>query len=437
MLMEPLSQQCIDVLKDNDHGNHTAPSGSVYPHQWLWDSCFAAIGWARIDVKRAQQEILSLFKGQWDNGMIPHMIFDSATKYKGARQAWRSWVSSHSPNNVATSGITQPPVVAEAVWRIGQQLNKSERQHFYKKCLPHLIKYHQWLYAERNPHKSGLVLQIHPYETGMDNTPPWSLQLLEHSQPWWVFVIRKLHLNGLITLIRHDRSAPSRQRIENIDAMVHWSIVRRLVRKHYDIDKILHRSFFIIEDVAFNSIFVRNNTVLCDIANAARVKLPLELLDNMRSSELALEELWDESFNVYFSRDFVTNKLLKEPTIASLMPLYAGTISPERAQKVVRILSNERAFWLPHPLPSVPRNSRYFDNQRYWQGPTWINTNWLIIDGLKRMGFQEEATALKSHTIEMMRQSGIWEYYEPLTGEGLGIPNFSWSAALALDLLEE
>ncbi|MEI6237863.1 MAG: hypothetical protein WCP03_04675, partial [Candidatus Saccharibacteria bacterium] len=74
---------------------------------------------------------------------------------------------------------------------------------------------------------------------------------------------------------------------------------------------------------------------------------------------------------------------------------------------------------------------------RHRQGPTWINTNWLIIDGLWRMGYEKEAASLKSNTIEMMRQNEIWEYYNPLTGEGLGIKNFSWSAALALDLLEQ
>lgn len=435
--MKALSAQCKDVLKTNDHGTHTVPAEHVYPHQWLWDSCFAAIGWAQIDVNRAQQEIFSLFKGQWSNGMLPHMIFNPAVKYRRDRNSWKSWVSSDSPNNVVTSGVTQPPLVAEAVWRIGQQLKKPERQHFFKKCLPHLIDYHQWLYTERDPHKSGLTLQIHPYETGMDNTPPWMQQLHEHSQPWYIAAVTKLRLNGLVNSVRRDHLVPSNQRIQNIDALVCWSIVRRLARKHYDIDKILHRSFFIIEDVFFNSIFVRNNTILRDIAATARFKLPSELIDNMQNSEAALENLWDESFNVYFSRDFVTNKLLKEPTIASLAPLYAGTISQERAQKLVQILTNERTFWLNHPLPSVPRNTRYFDQERYWQGPTWINTNWLIIDGLKRYGFQKEANALKSHTLEMMRENGIWEYYNPNTGTGLGIPDFSWSAALALDLLEE
>lgn len=86
-------------------------------------------------------------------------------------------------------------------------------------------------------------------------------------------------------------------------------------------------------------------------------------------------------------------------------------------------------------MPSVPRNVRTFDQYRYWQGPTWVNTNWLIIDGLQRMGFTKEAEQLKSKTISMIDERGIWEYYNPLDGHGLGDPDFSWTAALAIDLL--
>jgi neutral trehalase len=351
---------------------------------------------------------------------------------------WRSWVSPLSPDHVATSGITQPPVVAEAVSRVGIQLKKPERITFYKKVLPKLIKYHEWLYNERDPHKEGLVFQIHPYETGMDNTPPWMIQMHEHSRPWWVSAIVKLHLNGLVNSIRRDtHSIHSDQRILNVDAMVNWDIMRRLRRKNYNLEKILHRSFFVIEDIAFNSILIRNNNILKDIAAEVRIKLPVELLENFDTAELALENLWDDSFNVYFSRDFITNHLLKEPTIACLIPLYAGTIKKERADKLVQILMNDHAFWLKFPVPSVPRNMRYFSKIRYWQGPTWINMNWMLIDGLERMGYDNESMALKSHTLEAMREKGVWEYYDPTTGNGLGSPSFTWSAALALDLLED
>jgi hypothetical protein len=36
----------------------------------------------------------------------------------------------------------------------------------------------------------------------------------------------------------------------------------------------------------------------------------------------------------------------------------------------------------------------------------------------------------------MVEEVGVWEYYNPLTGEGLGSPAFSWTAALTLDLLK-
>ncbi len=430
-----IEELCEAVLRGNDHGKHTVPSPSVYAHQWLWDSAFAAIGWAHIDTKRAEQEISSLLKGQWHNGMLPHMIFNMSPFFAGDRNIWRSNLSRKSPEHVATSGVTQPPVVAEAVVRIGMKLTKPERVIFYKKVLPKLIAYHEWLYNERDPHGEGLVLQIHPYETGLDNTPPWMNQLHEHSKPWWITAVDKLPLNWFVNIIRRDtRSLPPEQRMTNVDALVSWDIIRRLRRKHYDIERIMHRSIFMIEDVSFNSIFIRNNTLLQEIANEARIRLPKELLEKMNQSKEALENLWDESYGLYFCRDFASHNLLHDPTVAGLLPLYAGTIKPERAKRLVQVLTNNHAFDLKHPVPSVPRNVRGFNPERYWQGPTWINMNWLIIDGLRRNGFEIEADFLTKKTLELVEKSGVWEYYNPLNGKGLGSSNFTWTAALALDL---
>jgi neutral trehalase len=433
-----LPELCEAVLRENDHGKHTVPSPSVYAHQWLWDSAFSAIGWAHLDTKRAEQEIYSLLKGQWHNGMVPHMIFDMSPQFAGDRNMWRSVVSRKSPENIATSGITQPPVIAEAVWRIGQKQKKAERIIFYKKVLPKLVKYHEWLYNERDPHQEGLVLQIHPYETGLDNTPPWMNQLHEHSKPWWITAVDKvLPLNWAVNIIRRDtRNLPPEQRMANVDALLSWDILRRLRRKHYDIDRILHRSIFIIEDVSFNAMFIRNNSLLKEIASEARIKLPKSLLDRMAQSETALEDMWDEQYGLYFSRDFSSHKLLREPTIASILPLYAGTISPEKAKRLVQVLLNPYAFGLKYPVPSVPKNVRGFNSKRYWQGPVWVNMNWLLIDGLKRYGYEKEASHLKEKTLQLLEQNGVWEYYNPLTGEGLGSADFSWTAALAFDLLK-
>lgn len=436
--MNTLAVTCEDVLKANDRGTHTVPSPGLYPHQWLWDSCFAAVGWSHIDPDRARQELLSLVHGQWHNGMIPHMIFSMEPKYARDRNVWRSWVSPNSPNEVSTSGITQPPVLAEAVQRVGTSLSPKDRTIFYNKMFPVIVKYHTWLYEERDPHGEGLVLQIHPYETGLDNSPPWENQLREHSRPAWIAFIENMHLDKFFNSIRRDtRDIPPEQRMRNIDALMAWDAILRLRRKRYDIDLILHRGLFAIDDVGFNSILIRNNIILREIGKEIFKKVPKKLDECIKKSEAALEELWDDSFGVYFSRDFVTNKLIREPTISSLLPLYAGTIDKKRADMLVKILTTESAYWLTHPVASVPKNTRNFNENRYWQGPTWMNTNWLLIDGLQRMGYENEARALISHSLEMVKNNGVWEYYNPKTGQGLGSSDFTWTAALALDLISD
>jgi glycogen debranching enzyme len=433
-----LEEAAANVLHGNDRGNYTVPAENLYPHQWLWDSCFIAIGLRWLDKDRAKTELTSLLRGQWSSGMVPNMIFNSDPHYRRDRAVWRSWVSPYSPDGVATSGITQPPMLAEAVWQVGQRLNAAERRTWYKQMLPSLVAYHQWLYADRDPHQEGLVLQVHPWETGLDNTPPWIAELHEHLMPAWIRAIKKTHMDKVINLFRRDlHYVPPGQRFTTIEVVALFDAQRRLRRKAYDTSRILRHGLFAIEDLTFNCIFIRANARLVEMAKAIRLELPGVLVESMSKSEKALETLWDEYAGAYWSRDFITHRPLKTPSIATLMPLYAGSITKERATKLVRLLENEQQFGPAYPVPSVPLSSPDFDPVRYWQGPSWLNTNWLIIDGLERYGFHDHAAALRETSLEMVQKSGFSEYFDPNTGEPLGAPGFSWTAALTIDLLHQ
>jgi neutral trehalase len=173
-----------------------------------------------------------------------------------------------------------------------------------------------------------------------------------------------------------------------------------------------------------------------EIAKTIRADIPEELLGSMQKTPKTLETLWDAYTESYYSRDFVTHRLLKEPSIATLLPLYAGTISKERAALLVKSLENEHIFGPPYPVPSVPLNSPWFNAKRYWQGPIWFNTNWLIADGLRRYGYKDHADALIEGSLELVTQSGFYEYYNPLSGDPLGANNFSWTAAITIDWLK-
>ncbi|HVX57738.1 MAG TPA: trehalase family glycosidase [Candidatus Saccharimonadales bacterium] len=432
-----LLEQATAVLKMNDRGNYTQPAHGLYPHQWLWDSCFIAVGLRHLDVERAKVEVLSLLRGQWHNGMLPNIIFRDDAQYRADRNLWRSWLNPYAPDDLTTTGITQPPMLAEAVVQVGAKMAWPERRGWYATVYPALLAYHEWLYHERDPHDEGLVLQIHPWETGLDNTPPWMDELHDHLLPLWIRIIQKLRLQYVINLFRRDtRSVPIDQRFSIIESLALLDIQRRLRRKGYDINRILNHSIFAIEDLSFNCILVRANTHLRHIAKSLREELPTELDDHMKKTEKALEQLRDPYTQQYYSRDFVTHRLLKIPTVATLLPLYAGTISKEHAGELVRLLENEHAFGPAYPVPSVAVNSQWFHSKLYWQGPTWINMNWLVIDGLRRYGFDEHADALRASTLEMVGRSGCYEYFDPLTGEPAGAANFSWTAALSIDLLK-
>ncbi len=428
---------CQKVLSDNRRGDYTIPAGKLYPHQWLWDSCFTAIGLSHYDLPAAQRELTGLLRGQWVNGMLPNMIFASGWRYTIDRFFWNSRRNSNAPRDVATSGITQPPMLTEAVVQVGNKLSAVERRAWYQQMLPALVAYHQWLYTERDPKNEGLMLQIHPYESGLDNTPPWVAELHDYHKPWWLSAAKRLPIDFVINHLRRDtKHVPANQRISNLDALLYHDILWRFRRQKYQIDKILPHDKFLIEDLTFNCIAIRANKHLQTIAAAIDQQLPDKLLVSVNRAELALEKLWDPDSQEYYSRSYNTDRLLKDSTIACLMPLYSGAISPERAKLLVAKLHDTQTYNAMYGVPSVAQNSKWFSVDKYWQGPSWINTNWLIMQGLRQYGFAREAEELISTSLSLVSAHGCYEYFSPLDGSPSGAQNFSWTAALTIDLIE-
>jgi glycogen debranching enzyme len=76
-----------------------------------------------------------------------------------------------------------------------------------------------------------------------------------------------------------------------------------------------------------------------------------------------------------------------------------------------------------------------FDPARYWRGPVWPMISWVVYLGLRRHGFDAEATELRSAQLGLARQGGFWEHYNAKTGEGQGTEHLSWTAAIVIDLL--
>ena len=86
-----LAEQAWAVLRENDEGIFVKPSQRLYPFQWNWDSAFVALGLAGVDPERGRTEVRSLLRGQWADGMVPHIVFHTQRDdYRPGPELWQS-----------------------------------------------------------------------------------------------------------------------------------------------------------------------------------------------------------------------------------------------------------------------------------------------------------------------------------------------------------
>jgi hypothetical protein len=428
---DELVRRARAVLDRNRAGAYTCPSVRLYPHQWLWDSCFTAIGIARFDPPRAADELRSLFRGQWDNGMLPHMIFADGSRDVGSRRVWRSRTRPGAPRDVATTCITQPPLVAVATERVAAALPRAERDAFVAELAPRVLAYHRWLFRERRIDDSPLVTIVHPWECGLDSTPPWMTALAGMELPWWLRAAEKLRLASLLRTLRYDtRQLPASERASDDDGLRMLALAVHLSHHDFDLARIPRDDrAVLVEDVTFNAFFAAANQSLRALVGDLGDLDPL--VDAHRS---ALELLWHPPTDEYCSRDAVSHAPMSDRSIATFLPLLT---SDAHADALVARLQDPGAYWPRHPVPSVPLEARHFQDHRYWAGPTWVNTNWAIVEALGRRGHADLAADLTGRTLALVDEHGFAEYFSPTDGSGHGAPEFSWTAALVIDLAHD
>ena len=416
------------LLLRNHTGSFTKPSLGQYPHQWNWDSAFIAIGLDHLDAEKARGEIRSLLRGQWEDGMVPHIVYsDGPSDYFPTPEFWGT---TRLPGTAAipTSGITQPPVLASAVRTIVARAEEDAAQRFVAEVYPALLRWHRWLHEVRGEGE-GLVAIVHPWESGTDNSTRFAGPL------------QRLGPVEAPAYTRKDQThvvAGERPVQDDYERFMYLIALYRGLG--WDGREVVQRAPFLVQDVLFNSILHRADEDLRWLAQ--RLGEPTGEIDEW----LALtrrsfnERFWNEKEGLYFDYDLRSERQIEESTCATFMPLYAGLASPDQAERLVREHLQDPRHYAPgegssYLLPSASKSSTLFEPRRYWRGPIWLNVNWLVVRGLERYGYREEAATVRRHSIELVGRSGFVEYYDPRDGTACGAPGFSWSAALTIDML--
>jgi hypothetical protein len=359
--------------------SYTAPSPSHYPWQWYWDSCFTAIVWRRFQRERGVAELRSLLNGMREDGFIGHTIF-----WKGHVDLRRRYFYNVASGDSRETSTIQPPLLAWA-WRILGEDPAAE---------PRIGSHHEWLRANRDLEGDGLLWIVQPDESGLDSSPKFD--------PVWG---RRAHAHpGFALLIHRNRR-------------LGWEARR---------------------------VLAAGGPVVCEVVTNVLWGLSRLAAGEPSITPALIARLWDEDRGLFLDQALPSGKRAAVSTWASLAPLALPDLPAEIGRRLIeeQLLDRER-YWTPVPPPSVSAQEPSFEPRhwkgrwarRYWRGPTWVNSAWLLWIGMVRLGYREQAASLAASVCGAVEREGMREFYEPFTGEGLGAADFGWST-LACELAE-
>jgi hypothetical protein len=380
-----LRRRCQEVLegswtvgeRDRVPYAYTRPSPGRYRWQWYWDSCFAAIAWRHFDGARSRAELETLLAAARPDGFIGHTIF------------WEHPVSEPQAlyynvihHHDAMTATIQPPALAFA-WAVAVGDPALERR---------ILAHHAAVGAERDLEGDGLLWILQPDESGLDASPQFD--------PIWHH--RAQGLPGFIELVEQNR-----------------------------------RREFRIEAVR-----AAGDPVVCEVLTNVIHGLSQLALGRPSITPALIARLYDEPSGLFLPA--------VEPAIEERIPLTWAALSPlalpdlpeEIGHRLVEYLLDADRFWTAVPPPAVSLQEPSFSLRehfeglrRYWRGPTWVNSAWLLWRGLVRLGYEEQAATLARAITETLSREGLREFYDPRDGRGMGAEAFAWSA-LALELLD-
>ncbi|MFF5180475.1 hypothetical protein ACFY2Q_20815 [Micromonospora sp. NPDC000316] len=428
-----LRQLAVTTLDANWEHDHTVPSRTLYPHQWSWDSAFIAVGLAHVRPERAWRELTSLFRAQWAHGRVPHIVFNPALRVGAYFPGPELWRSTDAPGAPAghTSGLVQPPVHALAALLAYRRAPEPVGLAALHQLYPALVAQQRYLADRRDVAGDGLVCIVHPWESGLDNSPAWDEPMA--AVPAEAAVMRAYR--------RHDTAhADAAHRPTDLDYARYLAIVAAYRDHGYDDHNLAERHPFLVECPLFNAAFGVAEHALAEIATLIGADPGPHRVRAAQITEAVVRRLYDPVTGTFQPRDVRAGRLLGARTVLGLTPLILPDLPARQVDALVVEARSARfgvAVRMDRPLPSHDRTAPDFEPLRYWRGPSWLNIGWLVRRGLLAHGHPELAAGLRRSMIGLVAGAGCHEYFHPDTGVGLGSPAFGWTAALLLDLLAD
>ncbi|MBI9035956.1 MAG: glycoside hydrolase [Bacteroidales bacterium] len=345
------------------------PSYSVWYFRgfWAWDSWKHAVAVNLFNSELAKDQIRTMFDWQDEYGMIADCVFPDSTE-----------------NNYRN---TKPPLSAWAVFSIYEKTNDLE---FLEEIYPKIMKYHYWWYIHRDHDHDGLCEYgstdgtriAAAWESGMDNAVRFdSAIMLENDHNSWSLNQESIDLNAFL-----------------------------YAEKLY---------------------LAKMSTALNKPEISKKLTLEAEeLKQNINNL------FWDQQSGFFYDIKIDSHEKIKITGPEAFVTIWTGLANKDQVNAMLQTITKSNKFNTYMPFPTLIADHPEFAPEKgYWRGPVWIDQAYFALSNLnKYYQKNDETQILKQKLFDNAKglsnsTEPIYENYNPLTGEGLNAPNFSWSAA--------
>lgn len=389
------------------HFDYIKPAHRKYPYQYLWDTCLIVMILCDLEqYSLAEQQLNNLFQAQRSDGFIGHIIYWKnllPEKPQDFFQA-RTLKSGLMPE---MSALIQPPLLAQALERIYQ---KTKDVQFVNELLPKIEKYIDWIANNRDFDGGSLITIITSFESGMDYKPSYDAL--------W--------------------GNPKKRGGYSLFVAAEKTDFNNFIRG-YNLQRIYQADKFLVKDVLVNTIYSLELSAIANLesilGHKVRTSAYQKKADKVAGS--ILEKMYDADEQAFFDLAGRQEKMLKTLTPTAFYPLALKNTPKKLIEDMIgRHFSSSEEFHCPFPIPSLAINDKAFSpiGSRYlWRGPTWMLHNWFLEKHLRKRGYAELADELFASSLQLIKDSGFREYYNPFTGEGYGAKDFTW-CGLVVDM---
>ena len=358
-----------------------APGGPHYLGQWIWDTMFV------VDLMSLMPEKKGLIREVFGN-------------YRDFQDRWNETAPDYAQDMITVAIKTEPqaqrefsqiPILAWGLERVHQRNGDIE---LVRQNIGRLEKWHDWYWRERDLHDNGLIT-VGAYSG-----------VLQHAR--WETFDYECNMDDL-SLTLH----PTRENLEE----GYW---------YGDICVPGNNAYLIMGERSL----ARLAKLVGDDAMAARRQERIDKgVDGMR------KHLWDEEVGTFLSCHRDTLEKIPVATIGSWIPLTAGVPTQAMADRMAEVLASPN-WQTPLPIPTVDRMDPRWKPADFWRGDVWPSPNYQIASGLAAYGHQELAAEIADKTVANALKHGLSEHYHSVTGEALGVPDYSMAATILTMMLD-